>query len=771
MREKILRIKTQDIYRFVQAALLVCIVLFGAGGFVGVSELKGIHFLIALTVLATAQGLHRMTKKGRIVSLLSLLIILLITGMTLGIRNCFAFFRSYGSWLIGTDMWEAAWAVGYEMLQIVFATLFCYILQCILEKNLFFKMAAMCMCFCTLLFCLLTEKQVSHAGVVFILTYIVLAGGEWTEHFWDKERRTDKKAYMLWIMPFMAIYVLAMLWMPAPEKPFSWQFARNAFSQVQESFIAMTQNIIHGDKENFDTSLSGFPEDGELNGNLEDEHRAVMVIQGDDDLVTNVYLAGRVYDTFDGRQWYQEDTNAAYDTFLDTMQTRYAAELYEGKYLHDCLSLTTLHIGYRYFNTAYVFVPLKTESLMEGNERLSFISEGGNLLFADKHQQKADKRGYGTEYDVAYYQLNTGSWDFEDFLIFAQEENVSPEPDDILKFYAQDVQLSDEVRAYVDEITRYAYNDVEKLQMIEAELSSYTYTKSPGKLPDTVEDAASFLDYFLLESREGYCTYFATAFTLLARAEGIPTRYVQGFCVPIENGEETLVYGDMGHSWPEVYIRGVGWIPFEPTPGYANLRYTPWKTGQESENTLISDRNYGNYVQGDLGQAAEESELLNDSEMTMTVSEEAAAWRDGVVGKTLKIAVFATWALAALGFLFVTSERIIRKRRYQKMDLARKFHTAVQDNLRILSWLGLRRKDTETLQEFGKRATLELGLKKEQLAFIEKYEALLYGEKCADETAVKEAGYEREQLLVLLKAKKKRTYLYYRAFMSSFTKS
>ena len=32
----------------------------------------------------------------------------------------------------------------------------------------------------------------------------------------------------------------------------------------------------------------------------------------------------------------------------------------------------------------------------------------------------------------------------------------------------------------------------------------------------------------------------------------------------------------MAHSWPEVYIDGVGWIPFEPTPGYGRMRYVSW---------------------------------------------------------------------------------------------------------------------------------------------------------------------------------------------------
>ncbi|MDE6740668.1 MAG: hypothetical protein K2K07_16420, partial [Lachnospiraceae bacterium] len=57
---------------------------------------------------------------------------------------------------------------------------------------------------------------------------------------------------------------------------------------------------------------------------------------------------------------------------------------------------------------------------------------------------------------------------------------------------------------------------------------------------------------------------------------------------------------------------------------------------------------------------------------------------------------------------------------------------------------------------------VQLGLSKKQPAFIEKYEAIIYGGKSVDEADVKEAGYEGKQLLGILKEKKKRTYFYYR---------
>ena len=59
---------------------------------------------------------------------------------------------------------------------------------------------------------------------------------------------------------------------------------------------------------------------------------------------------------------------------------------------------------------------------------------------------------------------------------------------------------------------------------------NYRYTQNVVK-PPTDQD---FVAHFLFETREGYCTYFASAMAVLARAN-LPARYVEGFM--LENGD------------------------------------------------------------------------------------------------------------------------------------------------------------------------------------------------------------------------------------------
>lgn len=72
---------------------------------------------------------------------------------------------------------------------------------------------------------------------------------------------------------------------------------------------------------------------------------------------------------------------------------------------------------------------------------------------------------------------------------------------------------------------------------------------------------------FLFRTRTGYCVQFASAFTLLARLDGIPARYATGFLVNLPaNSAKTLVTGLSAHAWSEVWLAGRGWTTVEATP-------------------------------------------------------------------------------------------------------------------------------------------------------------------------------------------------------------
>ncbi|GAB4174667.1 MAG: DUF3488 and transglutaminase-like domain-containing protein [Wenzhouxiangellaceae bacterium] len=78
-------------------------------------------------------------------------------------------------------------------------------------------------------------------------------------------------------------------------------------------------------------------------------------------------------------------------------------------------------------------------------------------------------------------------------------------------------------------------------------------------------------DEFLFDLRTGYCEYYASAFAILMRAAGIPTRIVTGYQGGYwhENGQYLLIRQSDAHAWNEVWLQGSGWVRVDPTAAVA----------------------------------------------------------------------------------------------------------------------------------------------------------------------------------------------------------
>lgn len=123
--------------------------------------------------------------------------------------------------------------------------------------------------------------------------------------------------------------------------------------------------------------------------------------------------------------------------------------------------------------------------------------------------------------------------------------------------------LEQKVYSDVYDITKAYTTPYDKALAIQRHLQRYyRYTLSPETPPDNLD----FVTYFLYKGREGYCTYFASAMTVMCRMAGLPARYVEGFMALPSSGGLAYVTGKDAHAWTEVYFEGFGWIPFDPTP-------------------------------------------------------------------------------------------------------------------------------------------------------------------------------------------------------------
>jgi transglutaminase-like putative cysteine protease len=122
-----------------------------------------------------------------------------------------------------------------------------------------------------------------------------------------------------------------------------------------------------------------------------------------------------------------------------------------------------------------------------------------------------------------------------------------------------------EVRELAERFTAGAATPYDRAVALEDSLRVgfiYDETAPPGASIDALED-------FLFGSRRGYCEQFAGAYAAMARALGLPARVAVGFTPGTWDGGAGVwrVTTREAHAWPEVFLEGVGWMAFEPTPG------------------------------------------------------------------------------------------------------------------------------------------------------------------------------------------------------------
>lgn len=129
--------------------------------------------------------------------------------------------------------------------------------------------------------------------------------------------------------------------------------------------------------------------------------------------------------------------------------------------------------------------------------------------------------------------------------------------------------LSPQVMQTLNSWTAGAHDAYDAMNMLVAHFTNqgqFTYSVSNPPVPSNV-DAVSWL----LQIHRGYCTYYATAMTIMARLLGVPARVVSGFSQGHLDTKRNVweVDGNNAHSWVQVYFPNQGWVDFDPTPSFS----------------------------------------------------------------------------------------------------------------------------------------------------------------------------------------------------------
>ncbi len=202
------------------------------------------------------------------------------------------------------------------------------------------------------------------------------------------------------------------------------------------------------------------------------------------------------------------------------------------------------------YNISYYseYSALNWSSLMEGSLPAEDMSVWKNLLIEADNILRKNKQK----------ELTTTVEDFLDEYYNAEK---------ILNF--SDIQVSDNMKALAEELTRGKMNAYEKALTLQNYFITNGFEYDLGYRPPKGMDTP---DYFVFTSKRGTCSDFATAFCLMASSVGLPVRYAEGYTMELyaENAENAQFTGYVvkeknAHAFPEVYISGTGWMTFEPT--------------------------------------------------------------------------------------------------------------------------------------------------------------------------------------------------------------
>jgi len=128
----------------------------------------------------------------------------------------------------------------------------------------------------------------------------------------------------------------------------------------------------------------------------------------------------------------------------------------------------------------------------------------------------------------------------------------------------------------------------------------FHYTLRPPRL------TADPVDDFLFRTRRGFCEHYASSFTFLMRAAGVPARVVVGYQGGEQNdlGTHFLVRQYDAHAWSEIWLDGEGWIRVDPTgavaPDRIELGLREALENSEDGRDLLADLGLRSFSDGGL---------------------------------------------------------------------------------------------------------------------------------------------------------------------------
>ncbi len=388
-----------------------------------------------------------------------------------------------------------------------------------------------------------------------------------------------------WLLPWGYTNTSAQQIWSATNNP--WVQAQNAWNRLLSvSGGSTAQN--HG---NFTNTLA-------LGGNPNLSDTPVFQVKTTDG---TQYLASLTYDQYDGQHnWY----NSPHSAFLNKANIPYS----DGSLDLVPVRQTITVINAPGEQDAYLF---GASQIASSNQDVQLVANSSDSqvtawLRVNGHLSAGDVytvTSYVSNADVQTLKTVPMPTASPTLSPLSDNSTVSPtyfNPDIVTTYTSLPANLDGRIKGLAQQITANAPTMYEKVVALETYLrQNYTYDVNITS-PPRGQEATS---WFLFQEHRGFCNYFATAMTLMARELGIPARMAAGYTngkLDAKTGQWD-VNGIDSHAWTQVYFAGYGWINFEPTASFSTFErpLTPSNGASNStpnspgSNRAITDREKG----------------------------------------------------------------------------------------------------------------------------------------------------------------------------------
>lgn len=283
-----------------------------------------------------------------------------------------------------------------------------------------------------------------------------------------------------------------------------------------------------------------------------------------------IYLRGMVGDVYTGNAWesLKED---AYTAGEDLFYWLHKNGFYGQTSIASAMSLA--NIGKQYE------LKVTNVSACQEHQYLPYVLSDTAVLDAEKI---ADGTAAATESDMTYTYFSGSLPQWYETYMYLSNHTEDKNVQEYLKSeqsyrdyaYSQDLQLTNSAIGVMERIfgTEKKERSLAEIMVLVRETLEHNLEyKENVTTPNGKND---FLKYTIEQSGQGYSVHYATAATLMFRYFGVPARYVEGYYLSSEEAknyapmEEIVITESHAHAWTEIYLDGIGWIPFEVTPGY-----------------------------------------------------------------------------------------------------------------------------------------------------------------------------------------------------------